>query len=228
MTAAQPVATLAGTVSDTAARPLPDVTVSMTGRDLRAITDSAGRFELKNVPPGRGQFTFKRIGFVEASVDTVLLSDSTVVVQVRMQNVQTLPNIDVQAAPRSRGLERGGFYDRQKAGFGAYVTPDEIAKMNVSTPAQYLRNVPFIQIDCSPPARRETGGCKVYGSQGACMSLFVDGVYTRMHLDQRLSAPMVYAMEVYRRSSLVPMEFIRPADQRPCGAIVVWTQSRKQ
>jgi hypothetical protein len=220
------VATLAGAVTDTVGRPIPDVAVRVIGRDAGTVTDSLGRFHLAGLPSGNNQIGFQRLGFAPESLTVALHPDSTVTIQLRMRATQTLPDVNVRAATQSPRLARDGFYDRQKSGWGKYVTPEEIAKLSVGTAAQLLRNVPFVHLDCDIGARRATGGCIVYGSNKTCMSLFVDGVYTRGHLDQRVSVGMVYAMEVYTRSAIVPMDFQRPANERQCGAVVVWTQSR--
>jgi hypothetical protein len=219
-------AALAGSVTDTVGRPISAVAVTASGRDLSAVTDSLGRFILSGLPGGNSRIGFQRIGFAPESITVALHADSTVMVGVQMRATQTLPDVTVRAATQSPRLARDGFYDRQTTGWGRYVTPEDIAKLSVGTPSQLLRNVPFVHLDCDAPARRATGGCIVYGSNKACMSLFVDGVYTRGHLDQRVSAGMVYAMEVYTRSAIVPMNFQRPANERQCGAVVVWTQSR--
>lgn len=219
-------ATLAGVVRDSAGRPLSDVWVSMGGQPLSAFTNDTGGFELRG-PAGRGQFTFRRLGMSVVTLDTTLIADSTVSIEVRMRPVPVLPDVNVSAEAWSPRLARDGYYDRQKVGWGFFLKPEDIAKMNVSYPSHLLRDVPFIRVVCTPETRRVTGGCIVRGSDNGCMTLFVDGVYTRMHLDERVSPGMVYTVEVYRRSSIVPMELPRPATENSCGAIVVWTQSRK-
>jgi hypothetical protein len=224
--AADKRAALAGIVRDSAGQPLSDVWVSMAGQPISAFTDDAGRFQLKG-PAGRGQFTFRKLGMSVVALDTTLVADSTVSIEIRMRAVQVLPDVNVSAESWSPRLARDGWYDRKKMGFGFYLNPQDIAKMNVSYPSHLLRDVPFIRVKCTPSTRRITGGCIVEGSYGACMTLFVDGVYQRMHLDERVSPGMVYAVEVYRRSSTVPIEFVRPASENNCGVIAVWTQSRK-
>jgi hypothetical protein len=219
-------ATLAGVVRDSVGQPLTDVWVSMGGQPISAFSDTTGRFELR-APAGRGQFTFRRLGMSVVTLDTTLVADSTVSIEVRMRAVQVLPDVNVSAESWSPRLARDGYYDRQKVGWGFFLKPEDIAKMNVSYPSHLLRDVPFIRVVCTPETRKVTGACIVYGSNGGCMTLFVDGVYTRMHLDERVSPGMVYTVEVYRRSSLVPMEFARPATENSCGLIAVWTQSRK-
>ena len=219
-------AVLAGVVRDSAGQPLADVWVSMDGQPISAFSDTAGRFQLRG-PAGRGQFTFRRLGMSVVTLDTTLVADSTISIDVRMRPVQVLPDVNVAAESWSPRLARDGYYDRQKVGWGFFLKPEDIAKMNVSYPSHLLRDVPFIRVVCTAETRKVTGACIVYGSNGGCMTLFVDGVYTRMHLDERVSPSMVYTVEVYRRSSLVPMEFVRPAAENVCGAIAVWTQSRK-
>ena len=220
-------AAIAGTVRDSAGRPLGEVSVTAIARGSKTVTDSLGRFIIAALNPGHSELAFTRLGFAPETLRTVLVSDSTIITNVRMRAAQILPEVNVRADWYSPRLARDGFYDRQKTGWGHYLTPEVIAKMNVSYPSQLLRDVPFILLDCSMSARRRTGGCIVLNSRKQCVSLFVDGVHQRMHLDERVSSGMVYAVEVYHRSARVPMEFMRPAAERECGAVVVWTQSRK-
>lgn len=232
-----PRSALAGTIRDTAGRPLPVVTVSADGQDRATVSDSAGSFHLDGIPAGTNSFTVTRIGYKAVTFDATLPPDSTVFIEIRMRSAQTLPTVEVSGERRSARLVRDGFYDRQQIGLGKYIAPEEVEKLSplVSTPAQLLRNINGIRLDCSARARSQTGGCIVFGwrqrekiteqTQRGCMALFIDGVYVRGELDENLSVGVVYAMEVYNRGAIVPAEFAHPSTAR-CGAILVWTRSR--
>lgn len=55
--------TLTGVVTSTDGTPLPNVNVSLIGETATALTDSAGRFIIREVAPGGHTVLFRRIGF---------------------------------------------------------------------------------------------------------------------------------------------------------------------
>lgn len=220
-------AALAGTVRDTLGHPLSLVTVFAEGKDLATVTDDSGRFHLSGIPAGATRFTVMRLGFRAINFEATLSPDSTMVVEMRLHSVQTLPGIAVSGERQSAALVRSGFYERQKKGWGKFVSPEAVEKLRfVSTPAQLLRNVSGMYVRCGARERRLTGGGCVVSSSAGCVTLFVNGFYTRGELDARLGTAEVYAIETYNRAAIVPMEFTRPSSESRCGAIVVWTQAR--
>jgi hypothetical protein len=220
-----PRAALAGIIRDSLGQPLPFVTVTADGRDLATVSDSAGRFHLGRIPAGRQAFTLMRLGYRAVNFEINLPPDSTILVDIRMRGAQTLPQVTVAAEREYARLSRDGFYERKRVGWGKYLTPEQVDSMShyITTPAQLLRNINGLTIRCS---RSSMIGCTVRGGGDRCMATFIDGVYWRGELDQNLSIGAVFAIEVYNRAAIVPKEFAHPATIR-CGAIVVWTQSRR-
>jgi hypothetical protein len=100
------------------------------------------------------------------------------------------------------------------------------------SPAMMLRNVRGITVKCT------AGGCTVHTNRPPdCLWLFVDGVYSRDQIDDVLTVGGVYAIEVFERAGIVPMEFQAPLPSKSigrgplslgagCGAVVVWTRAR--
>lgn len=222
-------AALAGTVVDTLGRPLPFVTVSVDGKDLSAVTDNGGRFHLGGVPAGRNAFSVMRVGYKALNFEVTLPPDSTIVIDIRLRSAQTLPDVNVTSQRQSPRLARDGFYDRQRVGWGKYLSPEDVDSLSamVSTPAQLMRNMNGVRVTCGQKERRQTGGCVVEGAPPSyCMVVFIDGVYRRGQIDELLSPGAVYALEVYNRAAVVPVEYKHPATER-CGAIIAWTHSRR-
>lgn len=62
------------------------------------------------------------------------------------------------------------------------------------------------------------------GSTTCKPNVFVDGVLTRLSLDQAVSANDVYAIEVYTNPATVPANFQAPMTQHACGSLVLWTK----
>ena len=214
---------IAGVVRDTTGRPLSNVTVFAEGRDASVVTDTSGRFHLQ-VPSGTHDFTIMRLGYRAVHFNAEIAPDTTVMLTVTLRAVpRELETVQVTGERMSAALLRDGFYDRRERGFGQYLDPEQVERLSgsVGQTSQMLRNMNGVRVRC--PA---VGACAVSVMNG-CLTLFVDGVRQRnIALDERVSPGNVYAMEVYVRRALVPMEFVDPMSQ--CGAIVVWTRTRSQ
>jgi hypothetical protein len=214
-------AALAGTVRDTAGNPLAAATVFTDGKDLSVVTDDSGRFHLRNVPVGTREFTIIRLGFEQLVFEMALPPDSTIVINVRMRRVQNLATVAVSGTAVSPRLARRGYYERKRLGLGKFVSPERIDSLqHVMTPSQLMRDVNGVMIRC-----RAAGRCAVLKSTGGCLNLFINGSYTRGQVDDVLSTGEVYAIEVYTRGMLVPIDFVAPRTASCSGAIVVWTRS---
>jgi hypothetical protein len=211
---------LAGVVRDTLGHPLPMVTVFASGRDLTTVTDDSGRFHLRNIPAGTHEFTIMRLGYSQLVFDVTLPPDSTIVINVRMRRVQNLAPVAVTGEAASPRLARAGYFERQRQGFGKFISPQRVDSLqHVSTPSQLLRDVLGISVRCGAGGR-----CVVRLSRGGCLNLYVNGSYTRNQVDDVLSTGEVYAMEVYTRRLETPMEFV-PLRNACEGTLAVWTRS---
>ena len=221
---------LAGIVRDTLERPIDWVTVLLDGTDLSTVSDDSGRFHLGGITPGSRTFTVMRIGYEPLSFETTLAPDTTLTVDIQLRPTKMLEPVDVTAVRASR-FTRTGFYDRQRLGTGAFVSPERVDSLRyVTSPARLLRDVPGIDVRCGP-----AGACVVRPRWTNCLLLIVDGVsYGESQLDNVLGTSEVHAIEVYDRASRVPIEFQGRLPRRTggltvragCGAIAVWTKSR--
>jgi hypothetical protein len=227
-------AALGGTVRDSLGRPMPFATVTADSTDNSVVTDSAGRFHLAGIRPGKAAFTIVRLGYQPIAFETTLPADSTVMIDVRMRAIQTLGAVDVTARRLNAGLNRFGYFQRARSARGSFVSPervDSLARFATRT-SQLFRDVSGVEVVCNGNV------CRVAGRmQPSCMNVFVDGVFTQdgdMILDDLISPGGVAAIEVYPRASQVPLEFQARLPQRRgamtmsagCGSIVLWTRAR--
>ncbi len=102
--AAQSGGAITGTVRDAASRaPLAEVLVRVEGLGRTAVTDTAGDFRLREVPPGWVRVRAMRIGYRPVLRDSVLVrAGETAVLDLRLQmvrGVDTLQAIDVTTTP---------------------------------------------------------------------------------------------------------------------------------
>src|ERR1051325_4153751 len=67
---AQSVGAISGTVKDSAGTPIPGVEVVLLQTKGAVYSDSTGVFRFANIPAGKRQLHFRRLGFAPKSVDT--------------------------------------------------------------------------------------------------------------------------------------------------------------
>jgi hypothetical protein len=221
-------AALAGMVRDPFGHGLKDATLSVDRTDLKAFTNDSGLFFLPGIPAGKNDFTVMRIGYAAVHFQLDLSPDSTLVVNIPMKNVQTLPNVDVKGEQVSAELMRAGYYERRNLGLGSFIGPEKIERLSYATvPSTYLRDARSVRVVCKTSGYQ---GCTVrLGSSvdpgtgrvtGCKPNVYVNGSKRTGEFDEVVDAADVYSIEVYERRALVPMQY-QPSE---C-AIGVWTWS---
>lgn len=104
--------TVKGTVKDKASeRPLVHATVSLPGTQTGAVTDSAGRYVLRNVPIGRQQIVFQYLGYKPALIPEVLITaGKEVVLDISMEeSISALKDVTVTAQKVNKGMASNEF-----------------------------------------------------------------------------------------------------------------------
>jgi len=222
-------ASVTGFVLDPAGLPLVGVIVAVTSTAATARTGPNGEFTLVDLPSGTQELAVRYVGFDPTMLPIELSSRATQSVTIRLQRAPTsLPPV-VVTSKTNAALIRLGFFDRQKASAGFFITPDEVAKAqpHVVTDLMYL--VPGWQVQTNssgltvllPPRSAFAEG------KSSCINVFVDhALLNRLapgEFDSAIPARDVVAVEVYSRST-VPAEFARALQS--CVTIVVWTRAR--
>jgi hypothetical protein len=222
-------ASVTGFVLDPAGLPLVGVIVAVTSTAATARTGPNGEFTLVDLPSGTQELAVRYVGFDPTMLPIELSSRATQSVTIRLQRApSSLPPV-VVTSKTNAALIRLGFFDRQKASAGFFITPDEVAKAqpHVVTDLMYL--VPGWQVQTNssgltvllPPRSAFAEG------KSSCINVFVDhALLNRLapgEFDSAIPARDVVAVEVYSRST-VPAEFARALQS--CVTIVVWTRAR--
>jgi hypothetical protein len=222
---------LAGYVRDTLRRPLAAAGIIMEGENVTAVTDDSGHFHLGGLPGGVHTVTVKRVGYQAISFEATLPTDSTLLIDVHLRNVQNLEPVVVTGSKSVR-LAQTGFLERQRIGAGTFLSPEHIDSMSfLDRPSSLLRNVRGVDIRCVGAL------CSVRPHLASCLWLYVDGVQQQnIQLDELLTTGAIYAIEVYDHPSTVPPEFqgrlpvkakgINATPIAGCEALVVWTRTK--
>jgi hypothetical protein len=202
--------------------PLENAHVELLEAGRGGITDSVGRFSIRDVPSGEETVRVRLIGFAEDSVPIELRAGHTTDVTFLMdRDVLRMEEIDV-TVDRPMRDELVEFYERRELGLGWFIGPGDIERRQPQRPSDLLRTVPGVEVT---PVRFDKSTIRFRRSVGnrPCEpSLFVDGIHTRaMDLDD-IDRSDLLALELYRGPAELPGEFSRSASD--CGAIVAWTR----
>ena len=218
-------ARLAGIVVDSSGRRLGRAEIFVADGGPRTTSSDSGQFVLRGLKPGRTNFVVRALGFAPAAFSEDLRPTRTRRVRVILTKVTVqLSTIVVEETLTQPVLANTGFYDRKKAGFGTFITPEQVEAMNVSRASDLLRavrGVNIVQVNpfgTVPYARR---------GPGCVMNVFIDGLLIKVDKDNALenaiSSSEVGAIEVYAGASETPPRFLGASNG--CGSIVIWTRS---
>ena len=225
----RPYGTIDGVVSDTNLAPLRGAFISILNSKIRVGTGPNGRFRITKLPPGQFLLIVKRAGFHPTSAlvdvparDTLRLAYTLSPAPVTLDAV-----VVSEKAVSARML---GFETRRRAGFGEFMTEEQIAARNTVFATELFRRFTAINVSPSrtssmteyfPLSSREGGN----PSLGACpMQVYVDQVPMPLpfNLDMLPTPRDLAGIEVYSGSSTIPPQF--NGYNHGCGVILVWTK----
>ena len=246
--------------------PIPVGVVTLLRTDGRpvaaSLTDSLGNWRLVAPEAGSYLVAARRIGYqpwIAGPVEVRDAEDLRFLFHLRRAPVLLTPEYTT-ARTTQRQLELAGFYERQRADFGLFLTPDAISKRNAARISELLLGLPGVRLVAT--ADGSAGGTHIQlragnlSAGGICRPrIIVDGVlFARgdarprrvddaiaqsleqavedemqriekgMSIDDIAPASAIAAIEVYRTSSQVPVQFGGASIETSCGVIVIWTR----
>lgn len=203
------------------------VMVSPAGDSVSAsLSDDDGFFEVSAGEQGDYLLEAAAFGYRASRVGVFELGEGgEMSVEFRLWPTPlTLDGVVVESLVREPVLVRNGFYRRMGRGVGTYFSPDDIESSNAQRAIDMLQGLAGVRMRIDPVNGERL---MVRGSQGYCVpTLLVDGVRvtwagTAMRLDELIPLETVYAMELHRGVSGLPIEF---GSFESCGLIVFWTK----
>jgi carboxypeptidase family protein len=239
--------------ADSGRPPIQDVEASIPKLGRVAMSDSSGRFRLTDIPPGEYLMVLRAIGF-KAESTTVFIDRDEVVSRdiVLTRSTGTVLPERVVTAPEARTPARlVEFMERQKAGFGHFITREQLAG------AESGQRLTGDLIALVPGVRVRRGGNKIWVASGRAINaghcVFCTGSVNRVdyeagarpacYLDVYIDALLVFdsrhpenglfdvnilqpehiaGIEVYTSASQVPAKYNRTAGG--CGVLLIWTR----
>jgi hypothetical protein len=223
--------------------PLPDVRVSIDGRDGEVITGADGVFRLVGVPLGSRMLSVRRLGFPPALQSVHVVEGEMEPLDVSIRRTYTLGTIKLTSTDTVR-RERAEFERRKRTGVGFFI--DSITLQKARDLRTALKAAPGISI-IEPTARASTAPSatdrdravsgaptasqvvfELRGS-GACrLNVYLDGVFDPANTPLFTNTGEFAAIEVYARAADVPRDMIVSRRQTTygsrCGAVYFWTR----
>jgi hypothetical protein len=193
----------------------------------RARSDGDGfvAFELRE--PGSYRVRTSRIGYTTNTSQALQIDvRQTVQVDIPLTTGEvTLDSLTVTArsAPaRSAALDREGFYDREKQGFGRFLTEYDIQQRNAIQSTEIFRGVPGLTL--VPAGNNSYRVVSSRGGNNCSPNLVLDNMplSSADDLDDMVKPQDIAGVEVYRGASEIPGRWL--GNRGNCGLIVIWTK----
>ncbi len=218
-------AVLTGRVLNAAGTPIVGARVDVSGTRGMTLTGAGGEFRIDSLPSGTQTVVVRQIGFAPVEQPVELTTRMAARSEITMSRAaQVLAEVKVEATADA-GLDKVGFTQRKKAGFGYFVNGDDISKRAPNLLTDVFRTIPGIRVVPSgndyvvQSSRNAMGGCVKYFVDGAVWEAVFPG-----DVDRIVPPWEVGAIEVYNGTS-VPSQF-QQAGSSSCAAIVIWTKTR--
>jgi hypothetical protein len=214
--------TIVGVVTSLPSRqPLGGARVEIAGTDRRATTDSTGSFRIGGLPGGSFTVEMRAIGYEAVAVAVSIVAGGTARLDLAFTPiVVALPGVSVDGSsldPRDMRLQ--GFYQRKAAGFGRFITRQDIVDRDPRDSKELFRGIPGVRV-VGNRLQMTTGQ-----TRRCVVQYFVDG----LHMSQLASDVLaefrprdVEGIEIYRGPAETPAAFSRGGAE--CGTVVIWTR----
>jgi hypothetical protein len=115
-----------------------------------------------------------------------------------------------------------GFYERQRQGFGSFLTPEQIERWPAINAVDILEHAPFVHIERRGVAQGPRVLVRKYGECEP--TIYVDErkipPYPLGNVDAEVRPEDIVAVEVYRGTTQIPLRW---AGYETCGVILIWT-----
>lgn len=219
-----PTGVVRGTVRGPNGEPIANARISGDGV-AEAVSDSVGRFLMPRVPTGSRQLDVVALGRTPQMRLVQMRVRDTLDVAFVLDRVTTLAGVKTEATVLGELVR--SYEERRRIGLGRYRDSTELARM--PSMASAFDGVPNLIVS------RAAGGFGLKlktpvqirtGSDKCEPRIFIDGRADDMFSLNRLQPRDIAWVEVYTRSSVIPVEFMEGVQNRACGVVAVMTKRR--
>ena len=215
---------LTGKVINAAGAPVGGARVEVQGTGAIALSREDGSFGFTDLPSGTQQVVVRQLGFepVERAVELSGRAPQQVTVTLaKAARAQIMNPVEVKAS--ADALDRLGFNQRKKVGFGYFMDTEAIEARQATRMTDLFRSVPSLRVVPSgmdyvvESARDVQGGCVRYVVDGSPYQSLFPG-----DIDRLMPPHQLAAVEVYTGSN-TPAQF-QSAGNSSCTTIVMWSR----
>jgi hypothetical protein len=223
------VGTVVESISGTTVKGASIALLNLEGQTLvETHTDAEGKFALRAPGAGRYRVRTTHFAYVHAISEPFdVEAAATIMVEFRLaRDAIRLDPLTVSVARRLQRLQMEGFYQRQRMGFGKFITRDQIEASPTYSVTHLLRKYPGVQVIRDPDTGEFDVTFRGAATLDTCLpSVMIDGIVVRhsgsggFGLDS-ISLDEIEAIEVYTGLAGLPPQLA--GMNSFCGAIVFW------
>lgn len=201
--------------------------VELVGTDVVAMTNENGEFTMTNLPSGSQVLLGRHLGYGAATVPVELNSREPQKVTITLPKFVAMMDPVLVTARRNAALDRVGFNQRRRSGFGHYLGPDQLRNINAFRLTDIFRRVPGLRVSYGGAMNEEVVTSSRGGSLtgGDCVQYYIDDMPWMSawpgDVNSFVNANEVVAVEVYQGPS-APPQYTR--GMSACTTIVLWTR----
>jgi hypothetical protein len=207
--AAQKTGVIAGIVLDEAGKPIPDAEVQASAENAKARTDSAGKFEIRNLEAGTYTVRARHIGYLASRMTADIGNGGRADLKIELKaRPVMLDSVLIIANGNCPERSYVGFLCRRRGGKGVYLTDDDIFDKNAREIGDIFRGVPGFRIELVPTIWGRLP-MPLSTKASLCLNALVNGrVASPTNPMPRFATEMI-AVEIYASPSDVPDEYQR-------------------
>jgi hypothetical protein len=234
---AQRPAVLRGSVlKDANDAPIAGAEVAIPRLGIGVASDSAGDFRLSAIVPGQQIVWVRKLGFAPISAVLTFAAGDTLERDFAMAVVaQALPGVSVTAPPPVPP-KLSQFEERRKAGFGHFITQDQLEKNEDRLVSEMMATVPGVRIvqggarGAFVASGRDPGKSAGRGRIIPCFAAVVlDGVFVYQALQgeplwdiNSIQTSSIAGIEYYAGGATMPPQY--SGTRKSCGLLIIWTK----
>lgn len=230
---------IAGRVlADSTRAPVVAAELIIVGSTARAVTDSAGRFVLRDVPGGRRFLVARALGFRPDTSQVELFDDESLSREIFLKRrITTLGEVSVRdSAPALVPAKLRDFNERRRASVGGhFLDSTVISKWENRRTGDLFSTISGVDVgrggseayligSRAPPSVR--AGVSSSRPPPCFMDIYLDGapvaLGNRAFDINKLGLNHIAAIEVYSGPANTPAQYNRTSNG--CGVVLIWTK----
>ena len=231
---AQQGGTITGVVRDTSGAPVAGADVSVRAGEVRARTDSAGRFVLSGLGADKYTVYARKLGFAPTTFDVSLGKNGHADIKLTFdQRMPALDTVYVRGSSECPPFSLDGFVCRRHSANGVFLDYTDIDEKEPLYTADIFRNVHGFREE-TRATREGPIRVPVVANGFGCINSLVDGYEVDPARRIPDSPYDLMAVEIYARPDSVPKEYQRytwphgsSTRTGRCALVVYWTLRAK-